>query len=300
MKKLHTLPTLAIAAALLVPALNAEQSSGSTSSDTQAEQSMNSSSQDQKSHKMKQSGGLTGQLRRVSGDSVEREFTASDLIGKGVYDLQGEKIGSISDISVQQSLAQKFSQAAKGKSSRDLASSDTSKKEKKSASHSMMGDASAKMQSKLGGDETTVFISVGGLLGFGSDIVSAPASSLSFDQVEDRFTMNYSKEDVVALAKQKTEEYSSSAPYGTESDASDLDRTMSGSQRWSDDVSGIREALRSDDQISGQAEGIIVTLEGDKVHLSGTVSSDKQKKRAETLAKEHTKQDVKNSITVRD
>lgn len=292
MKRLHVVPTLAIAAALLVPAAHSQQSNN--------QQSRTSQQQGQQQQGQQQ----LGQLQRVTEESVDRQFTASDFIGKAVYDQQGEKIGNIDDISLQQSVAKRFKEAAPGAESGSTYSAEVriDEDEKEMELDTDKRRSQQQRQGRMSsGGETTVFISVGGLFGIGDDIVAAPASSLSYDQENDRFTMSQSKDQVVALAEQEATEYQSDDDRITISGSEEWEEesTMSARQQFSGDVSQIRDALRSDTELSVHASGIIVTTEDNKVHLRGAVESKEQKQRAEEIVKQNTDMDVKNSITVK-
>jgi hypothetical protein len=145
-----------------------------------------------------------------------------------------------------------------------------------------------------------VFISVGGLMGLGDDIVRVPLSSLSPSE-KDRdhlVLMGYSKDRVTAIADQEPiifsahdYEYNPYYFYGT----------TRAKRVWTDsfDTTAIREALIAEDGLgAANADRIIVGRDGENVILTGSVDTQMQKKEAGDIAKKNTDMPVKNDIEV--
>lgn len=275
-----------------------------------------------------------GSMKRVAKDSVENRFTAKDLIGAAVYDPAGERIGDIADIdlrgAVPSSLSMAFSHAKAGKSydsmadkshgkpatssgmastgtpatssgtgsmsdssARPGASSSTSTTGSRSASDAL-GDSSrtyAGMDSSLHG--ATVFISVGGLWGIGDDLVSAPLSMLNYNTSEERFELASTKAQVVALA----EGDSDIASYADTS--LNQSSTAAGKQAFGDEATRVRSALRADPQVAAFANNIHVTSKGDSLEISGTVSSEQQKKLVLDCARRATSMEIEDELDVK-
>lgn len=278
MKVTHLITATAISASMVAAAAAADSSSKSS----------------MKSDSSMKSGPLSN-IQRTSQESLDRQATAKDLIGSSVYDQAGEKIGDIADISLKHSLSSELvsgimSKNAEGGSWSGL--SDTQRAQSSSKKDSMR-DSVKSLGSAARGD-LIVFLSVGGLFGIGDDLVSIPASSLTYDAAQDRFTLAASKEEVVQIAQADTEDdYAAGYSSGDEGD-------FSASQQWNDDAYSVRQALLDDSQLGTEAAMITVTSEGDKLVLRGTVSSDDHKDRAEEVAENATELDIDNSIEVQD
>lgn len=251
------------------------------------------------------------QMHRVTQESLDRQITAKDLIGASVYDSAGEQIGNIADISVKK-LVSKDTAKSYGQSNRDndnswdadndsSLSADRNQRNSQSADNnrglsadqnkrSSLSDRNSmgSMMGNLSGSQATAFISVGGLWGIGDDIVAVPVNSLSYDESEKRFTLNASKEAVVALAEERPTDFSED--YN--------DATYSAKQEFDEEVNEIRDAIRQDKDLMAH-RGIMVSSESDQIVLYGNVTSEDAKERAEELAEKHTDKDIKNSITVK-
>ncbi|MDQ8204017.1 PRC-barrel domain-containing protein [Pelagicoccus sp. SDUM812003] len=226
-------------------------------------------------HKDEMHDSITGKMKRVTQESLDQQFTAQDLIGKSIYDSQGEKIGSVTDFSLP-------SHASFQKMQNSQQHSDKSQKD----------DWTQHLPSL--GEETTVFISVGGLLGVGDDIVAVPASAISFDSLEERFTLPTSKEQVVALAEQEPydENLADNSEYS--------DSRYSAKQSFDSDIDAIRQAFNQSQSEDNELANLSLETDGDKLILSGQVSSATTKRRAESIAREHTDMSIENSIRVSD
>ncbi len=278
---------LAAATIALTGSLQAQNSSSSSSSSQSS--SMQSSTMDQ--------------ISRVTKSSVKDQFTAKDLIGAEVYDPAGEKIGDITDIALQGALPEQLASsfnATENESSKDSTSSYNSGNETPAASSSSssssmgaghMSDSHMNMASNENQNQTTVFISVGGLWGIGDDYVSVPASQLSYNSAEKRFELSASKADVVALAEQK-----SSAGYAAGTSSSS---TTAGKQSFSDAATQIQNALESNPETSSFAYKVSVTTNGDEIELHGTVDNEQQHQKILDAARKATSKDVEDKLDVR-
>ena len=253
------------------------------------------------------------EMHRVVKESLERQITAKDLIGASVYDGAGEKIGDIADISMSSLLPSDAAQAFRAAKTDDDATlnsagslaadgtyaSGTDRAATRAARDDMKKSKSEKSDwsSKAGmGSQATVFISVGGLWGIGDDIVAVPASSLRYNQAEEHFTLAASKSEVVALAEQDPTELDENFDWNRQQWNDDSE--YSAKQSFDEDISDIRDAIQSDAALSAE-NSITISTKDNKLVLEGTVSSDSAKQRAETIAKEHSDMDVKNSIKVK-
>jgi osmotically-inducible protein OsmY len=207
-------------------------------------------------------------ISRVTKDSVENRITAKDLIGAGVYDRTGEKIGDIADIDLQASLPQELS------TSQNARENDRS--------------AGAWVKDKM--DSSTIFISVGGLWGIGDDLVSVPTSQLRYNAVEERYELSASKADVVALAEQDANEFSADRR---------MSETAVGKQSFADEATRVKKALQSDPMTSAFAQNITVTSDGESLQIHGTVANKDQQKKLLDAARRATSVDIDDKLKVR-
>ena len=262
-----------------------------------------------------QQSGNSGQIQRITQESLEQKVTAKDLIGSTVYDQNGDNIGDIADVSVKRLVPNKLTKALRQNQEGMASTNSDWMTDNDQGQDSEQGEGwgeskKDKMQSSMKGmmgSGATVFISVGGLFGIGDDIVAVPASKLSYNEEEDRFTINASKDQIVALAEQEAVEYDSEQEdfaaweQNEQEDFSarqefDSDSQQSGTQS-EQGVNKVREALRNDSQLEDNT-GIMVSTEQDQIVLRGVVSSEDAKNRAEEIAKKNSDKDVKNEIRV--
>ena len=88
--------------------------SGSTSGQSSTSRSGTSMSGNQNQHStgsLSSSGAKHGSIQRVTKDSLDRQLTAKGLIGKDVYDRQGEKVGEVQDVVLDSSRAPQLATA---------------------------------------------------------------------------------------------------------------------------------------------------------------------------------------------
>jgi osmotically-inducible protein OsmY len=230
-------------------------------------------------------------ISRVTKDSVKHRFTAKDLIGAAVYDPAGEKIGDVADIDLQGAvpgtLADAYNMAEMDgrTTATDTASSDASR------ASGALSRAVSDAKARLG--QATVFLSVGGLLGIGDDLVSIPVSELNYNAASDRFELARAKADIVALAENK-----GSDTYA--SDSSMPAATRAGKQSFADEATRVKNALASDPQTSAFASKVTVTATDDALELRGMVDNKEQQKRLVEAARRATSLDIEDNIEVRD
>lgn len=205
-------------------------------------------------------------MQRVSKDQLQKSFTAQDLIGKEIKDIKGETIGSVSDVSLPElAYIQSAWPEENGASSlSDLPASDS------------LADAEAPAK------ETMVYISVGGLLGIGDDIVAVPAKRISFDHSEKQYFISADKQDVVALAKDE--------PAASQT-------LYSAKQTFVSDVEAVRSAFKDIEKQAGLENLTIEETDGSIV-LSGNVDSESSKRIAEKVARNETDMEIQNNISV--
>ena len=193
-------------------------STGSTSSSTYGAAGSSSSSSAKAS------------IRRLNEDTVERQFTAKDLIGKEVYDSAGKRIGEVKDILIASSANP---QLASGLSHHgNVASTDASTRSgttgtTRTASGSVggvgasgsvttsesgvgvsgtlggtssAGATSSHAQSMMGSmSENAVVVSYGGFLGAGNSMLRIPFNQLNYDASNRRITVNIAESELTSL-----------------------------------------------------------------------------------------------------
>lgn len=173
------------------------------------------------------SGSSVGSIQRVNDQTIDRQFTAKDLIGKEVYDNRDKRIGEIKDIVLDSSQFQQLassigsresqsstfgSSAVNGgadtnSSSAVVSSSDRNSGRASSSSSSDVANTSAGAATSLhtGSDyasvssEPAAIISHGGLLGVGNNLLRVPLSQLNFDQNSRHLTVNVSEQQLSSL-----------------------------------------------------------------------------------------------------
>lgn len=163
-----------------------------------------------------------GEVTRVSKDYLDQISTAKNILGSSVYDRAGEKIGDVKDISLGYKL-----QSVAGSQGDDKSGKPSSKnaidrnKDPEDSNSRYTANENAKNS-----PETYVFISVGGLMGIGDDVVRVPISSLT-RSAEDKnhlVLQGYSKENIVAIAEQEPGVFDAS-DYEYDRDHSSYSRT---------------------------------------------------------------------------
>lgn len=164
------------------------------------------------------------ELTRVSSKDIEHLTTANDLIDKTVYDSFGEKIGFVKDVSLGVKLGAGMgsSHGAEKPSSSQGRDQSKNSQNKSQSSGSISGIGSHEPEDQEGkygdispNDSFTMnmgghsrqkqyaFISIGGVLGIGDNLIRVPLTSLQHDSPEDRLVLQgYSKATVVAIAEQ--------------------------------------------------------------------------------------------------
>lgn len=174
----------------------------------------------------------------MSDQTIDRQFTAKDLIGKEVYDNRDKRIGEIKDIVLDSSQFQQLASSVGSResqtgtygsstvnggsdtrsSSPGMNSSDRDSSRVSSSSSGGVGNTSAgagATSMHTGSDyasmssEPAAIISHGGLLGVGNNLIRVPLSQLNFDQNSRHLTVNVSEQQLSSL--QSTSDTSRSA-----------------------------------------------------------------------------------------
>jgi hypothetical protein len=133
-------------------------------------------------------GNSTADIRRVSEDRLDSRLTAKSLIGQKVVDQSGKEIGRVKDIGLSGVLPQDLQKSSAdnrsgmGSSSSGSGSDLSSSSGSMSATGSSSGMGSGMTSAGLSSSRNVpVYVSVGGFLGAGSELVSIPANKLSRD-----------------------------------------------------------------------------------------------------------------------
>jgi hypothetical protein len=231
-----------------------------------------------------------GTVTRVTKDSVKQRFTAKDLIGAAVYDTAGEKIGDISDIDLQGTVPGTLASAYNMDQMADRADRNA-----QSTTPSTATDAASRLADRVDSalKHATVFLSIGGMLGIGDDLVSVPVSQLNYNSASDRFEVAMAKADIVALAENKADETYAS-------DSSTPAATRAGKQSFADEATRVKSALAADPQTSAFAQKVTVMAAGDSLEIRGIVDNKEQQKRIVDAARRATSLDIDDKIEVRD
>lgn len=229
----------------------------------------------------------TAAIARVAKDAVKDRFTAKDLIGAGLYDRTGEKIGDIADIDLQAAvpgpLATSFN--ADHAADRSIPAAGQSEGATRAPRSTTMTGADTSLA------HATVFVSVGGLFGMGDDLVSVPVAQLSYNAEDDRFEISAAKADVVALAEGKDH-----AGYAAGSSTPD---TAAGKQSFSEEATRVQNALKSDPSTSAFASSVTVVTDGESLSVHGIVDTKEQEKLILEAARRATSLDIEDKIDVR-
>lgn len=230
-------------------------------------------------------------VRRIEHGDLSRAFTARDLIGKNVVNYDGERLGTINDVGLSETWAERFGTTPVDTKGEPMQSS-------------LMPSAPA-------GDQV-VYISTGGLLGLsgrlgmGADWVSVPADSLLYDRAQDRFILNMpqARFESVAQGEPRIEQQEESAvgtavgqdaPMISQSDADGATATQSA--EMAGDVNDVQDALREHDALRGKSR-IQVSHTGNVIELTGQVDDAALIRRAGDIAREHTTLEVRNLLEV--
>lgn len=230
-----------------------------------------------------------GTVTRVSKDHLEQITTAKSLFACSIYTATGEKIGEIIDIGLGEKLrSMELNQA-------------TSRTDDESSTIDENEPGNIRAAEEYQNPSPYVFVSVGGLMGLGNDIIRVPLSSLSPSETEkDHLILEgYSKDRVTAIAEQEPVAFSVNDyrynPYH-------FYGNTRAKRVWTDsfDTTAVREALIAEDGLGADdADRIIVGRDGENVILTGSVDTQLQKKKAGEIAQENTGMPVKNDIEVR-
>jgi osmotically-inducible protein OsmY len=244
-----------------------------------------------------------GSVARVNQDQLSRTFTARDLIGKNVFNHEGERLGTINDVGLSRAWVERF-----GAPNREQSSDQQGQQPFSSPSGS-----SAYSQSS--GSDLTVYVSTGGVLGlqgrFGvrADWVAVSADALMYDRHNDRFILNLPQAQFTAIAqgRSSTEGFaqgqSSYPTYGSGSGTIGAGSSSSGSMnqgqigRSSADVRQIENALANHHDLRGRSR-IQVSHAGNAIQLSGVVDNVDLLRRAGDIARQQTNLEVRNMLEV--
>jgi hypothetical protein len=142
------------------------------------------------------SSAATAQVHRVSEDQLENRLTAGSLIGKEVVDRDGNTVGRIKDIGLASVLPSELRPVPETSDSMtDTASTRAMDDTASSTAASAVASATATTR------EPHVYLSVGGFMGVGDDLVAVPASQLERDTAEpDRFKINMLQDELKTIA----------------------------------------------------------------------------------------------------
>lgn len=198
-------------------------------------------------------------VRHTTDAAVDAAFSAKDLLGSSVRDLAGERLGVIRDVLLDEAKSPRPDEAAVANA-----------EEGKLPQHDF--------------DQLHVVISVGGLFGMADDVVLVPAEALSYDRANDTYTLNVSKTEFVAIAKQSA------------SGAQQPERMAAPGA--ASDVAVVTEALREDTTLRTVASDISVDLEDNQIVLSGVARNASEKDRIVEVAREATDKPVVDNIEV--
>ncbi|BET65421.1 hypothetical protein ASA1KI_03390 [Opitutales bacterium ASA1] len=159
----------------------------------------------------------TSSIRAVPDDELENRLTAENVIGKDVVDVRGDKIGSVKDISLGSALdgvVGKEARATDRRSDSTLATTpgasttntgtmagSTMGRTSTSSSSSDFDRTRNSFGSAIAGmnDQVEVFVSVGGVMGVGSSLVSIPFSQLEWNAEEEHFRLDISQDEIRAI-----------------------------------------------------------------------------------------------------
>lgn len=304
-----TIPSVLLFASVAVP-FGLAQAPGSTSPSTTSPsgttRSTGSSATDTTRHAsdehgskthLKTAGAENVEVRRISEAAMNNEFTAKDLIGRAVHDSSGSKLGDITDLGlagvVDQELAKKLNHDA------------TAAMQGQGAGQSGWKDAMSSAKRSLTGGSAVAYISVGGLFGVGDNIVAVPVESLAFDRGNDRFTLNVSKDQFVAIAEQRTsaadEDSQPRATTAPRSQVAGPDAPAARSmptESATSEIVRIQSAFRGDSLLRDSASRIEIKASGDDLLLTGTVASEAEKERALRVAKQNSSRTIKDQLRV--
>ncbi|HWL14597.1 MAG TPA: PRC-barrel domain-containing protein [Opitutus sp.] len=149
---------------------------------------MNSGSASQWDHSS--AAGGVASIQRVKQDDLENRLTAESVIGKDVVDRDGNKIGTIKDIGLASVLPSSLQDATNR-----TAMSGSSTAPRTSGTSASTGSSMASQ------GEAKVYISVGGFLGMGDDLVAVPASQLRRDSTDrDNFRLDVTQDQIKSIA----------------------------------------------------------------------------------------------------
>lgn len=162
-------------------------------------------------------GSSTADIRRVSQDRLDSRLTAKSLIGQKVVDQSGKEIGRVKDIGLSGVLPQDLQKSSSASSSGMGSSSSSSGSDLSSTGSMSSGMTSAGLSSSR---NVPVYVSVGGFLGAGGELVSIPASQLSRDG--DNLKVQMSESQIKSLTSNESNSRS-----GSSSSNSDTSSTSS-------------------------------------------------------------------------
>jgi hypothetical protein len=249
-----------------------------------------------------------GSVARVNEDQLSRTFTARDLIGKNVFNHEGERLGTINDVSLSKAWVERF-----GAPNRDQ-SSDQQGQQRQQRQQPFGSPGSSSSYSPSSGSDLTVYVSTGGVLGlqgrFGvrADWVAVSADALMYDRHNDRFILNLPQAQFTAIAqgRSSTEVFaqgqSSYPTYGSGS-AGTIGSSSSGSMSQgqiggsSADVRQIENALANHYDLRGRSR-IQVSHAGNAIQLTGVVDNVDLLRRAGDIARQQTNLEVRNMLEV--
>lgn len=164
------------------------------------------------------SGSSVGNIQRLNDQSLDRQFTAKDLIGKEVYDSGNKRVGEIKDVVLDSTQFQQLANAIRSResqtsaygsaalnagsdtaaSSPGVSSSDRNSGHVSSTSSSAVGNTSTGTDYAMS-SEPAAIVSSGGLLGVGNNLLRVPLSQLKFDPNSRHLMINVSEQQLSSL-----------------------------------------------------------------------------------------------------
>lgn len=169
-----------------------------------------------------------GSIQRISQNSLDRQFTAKDLIGKDVYDNRDKKVGEVKDVVLDASRAPELASALATKSGHSGSVGSSSgvnasgsvgsgtasgsvgigsasvNGSLNTGSRSGMSSSSQDMSSLGSTSEPSAVVSFGGFMGMGDNLIRVPLSQLRYNSGNQHITLNVSDTELTSLKNTDT------------------------------------------------------------------------------------------------
>lgn len=128
-------------------------------------------------------------IERITKDQLKSRLTAKDLIGKKVVDSDGKDVGEIKDIGLASVLPDDMKKSSQNQGGQNNAIARAANEVGQLATRSTK--------------DVNVFVSVGGFMGIGDDLVPIPAQQLKRDG--DKFKVDMTRDHLKEIAKKKSD-----------------------------------------------------------------------------------------------